>query len=173
VESQIGLGSRFWFSLPAPMCAGAAMADPIVGVRPSSLEGVRVLVVDDHAANRELARLYLTGVGAEISEASDGAEAVASALSLPFDVILMDLNMPGLDGATALARIRAIDGPNDVTPIIALTAEVGAAAKARMAALGFQDVVGKPLEAGALVAAIAGVAAFAPAPAPAATADWS
>jgi CheY-like chemotaxis protein len=140
-------------TLPEPV------ADGLVAVRPS-FTGVRVLVVDDHAANRELARLILTGIGAEISEASDGEEAAQLASEWPFDVILMDLRMPRLDGVGALRRIREAPGPNDATPILAFTADAGPEVAARLAGLGFEDVVAKPLEPGTLIAAVARATAF-------------
>ena len=75
------------------------------------LYGVRVLVVDDNAANRELARAIMEPAGVEVSEAQGGREAVEIAQSLPFDVILMDLRMPDLDGEAAVAAIAARPGP--------------------------------------------------------------
>ena len=102
-----------------------------------------MLVADDHPANRELARLFLAGVGAEVTEACDGEEAVTLAAEQPFDVILMDIRMPRLDGPGALNAIRTTPGPNDATPILAFTAD--AESDDRLFALGFQDIVAKPL----------------------------
>ena len=89
----------------------------------------------------------------------------------PFDVILMDLRMPGLDGPGALRRIRAAPGPNDATPILAFTADVDPSLASRLQALGFQDVVTKPLEPAALISAVARAAAFAAEPPSEAFAD--
>src|SRR6201999_151212 len=126
VESRIGQGSRFWFRIPAPTASliGDGAASP--GLSRPMFEGVRVLVADDHASNRELARLFLAGVGADVTEAGDGEEAVEFARDWPFDAILMDLRMPRLDGAGALRAIRSAPGPNDATPIIAFTADANA-----------------------------------------------
>jgi CheY-like chemotaxis protein len=125
---------------------------------------VRVLVADDHPTNRELARLFLAGVGAEVTEACDGEEAVEFARDWPFDVILMDLRMPRLDGRGALGRIRAAPGPNDATPILAFTADATADLARQLIAEGFDDVVAKPLEPDALLGAVARATTFETAP---------
>ena len=162
VESEMGQGSRFWFTVPALLAqAPEAAEDGSAVIRPAFV-GVRVLVVDDHPANRELARLFLAGVGAEVTEVGDGEEAVALAAELPFDVILMDIRMPRLDGPGALNAIRAAPGPNDATPILAFTAD--SESDDRLLALGFQDVVAKPLQPGALIAAVARASDFSPQP---------
>ncbi len=159
VDSRPGEGSRFWFSIPAPR---AAMTKAEEGASSSgdwpAFTGVRVLVVDDHRTNRELVRLFLAGVGAEVTEAGDGEEAAQLAADWPFDVILMDLRMPKLDGVGAVCRIREQPGPNDATPILAFTADSEGMDK--LGPLGFQDIVPKPLEPGVLIAAIARASAF-------------
>jgi PAS domain S-box-containing protein len=155
VDSRPGVGSRFWFTIPAPRSAAPPAALDGPDVDWPTFSGVRVLVVDDHAANRDLARLILTGVGAEVTEADDGDVATQLASEWPFDVILMDLRMRKVDGHEALRSIREGQGPNDATPILAFTAEMDASSAARLVALGFEAVVQKPLEPGALIAAIA------------------
>jgi CheY-like chemotaxis protein len=160
VESRMGEGSRFWFKLPAP-AASLPEASAGAGVDRLTFAGARVLVVDDHPTNRELARLFLASVGAEITEAGDGEEAVQLASEWPFDAILMDLRMPKLDGLGALRRIRSASGPNDATPIIAFTADTDRTLLTQLAALGFQDVVSKPVEPKALIAAVARVTTYA------------
>jgi PAS domain S-box-containing protein len=154
VTSEPGRGSCFWFETPAPKIDAAAVArsDDASAI---SAAGIRVLVVDDHPANRELASLFLAGLGAEIAEASDGEEAAAMAASWPYDVILMDMRMPKLDGPEALRRIRANRGPNAATPILAFTAEVGFDVAGQMMNLGFQGVVSKPIDPEDLIRAIA------------------
>ena len=162
VESEMGQGSRFWFKVPALLAQAPDAAEDGLAVTRPTFVGVRVLVVDDHPANRELARLFLAGVGAEVTEACDGEEAVRLAAEQPFDVILMDIRMPRLDGPGALHAIRTVPGPNDATPVLAFTAD--AADDTRLLALGFQDVVAKPLQPGALITAVARAADFAPQP---------
>ncbi|MBI5941249.1 MAG: PAS domain S-box protein, partial [Caulobacterales bacterium] len=153
VESRVGEGSRFWFTLPAePAEALAAGAAPpaFAAVPP----GLRVLVADDHPANRDLVQMFLQGVGAEISPACDGIEAVDLADQEPFDVILLDLRMPRLSGLEAIARIREAGRLNETTPILAFTADADATMTARLMEAGFDGVVAKPVEPGTLIPAI-------------------
>jgi PAS domain S-box-containing protein len=155
VESQVGEGSRFWFEIPAAPAVLTGTTKPSQGGEQISFTGVRVLVADDNLANRELARLFLSGVGVEVSEAVNGEEAARMAMEMPYDVILMDVQMPVLDGPDALRRIRAVAGPNDVTPVLAFTAEADPETRAHLVALGFDDVVGKPIDPRTLIVAVA------------------
>lgn len=155
VDSVVGEGSRFWFEIPAPVARLASESDQAAAGQRQDFGGVRVLVVDDHPTNRELARLFLAGVGAEVSEAADGEAAVLAAAETPFDAILMDLRMPKLDGFGALEQIRAGGGPNKATPILAFTADVTADVSQRLLAAGFADIVGKPVAPRELIAAVA------------------
>lgn len=160
VASRLGEGSRFWFEIPA---ARAVLAESKSRSRDSeqiSFTGVRVLVADDNPANRDLARLFLAGVGVEVSEASDGEEAAQMAMEMPYDVILMDVQMPVLNGAGALRRIRDARGPNDVTPILAFTADATTENRAHLTQLGFDGVVEKPIDPPALITAVARATAF-------------
>jgi PAS domain S-box-containing protein len=164
VESREGKGSRFWFRIPAlPAIAArpAAASEPADG---AALDGLQVLVVDDNPANRELARLILTGAGAAVAEAEDGEVAVDVTSGRRFDVILMDMRMPRLDGPAALQRIRATKGPNAATPVIAFTADFSGDATAELRAQGFDGGVAKPLDAAALMEAVAAAAAGASEP---------
>ncbi|WP_420477626.1 ATP-binding protein [Brevundimonas sp. FT23028] len=153
-DSVEGRGSVFWFEVPAPEAqpteAGAAGAMAVSG-----LTGVRVLVADDHPANRELARAFLGGLGAVIDEAVDGLAAVEQAGLAAYDVILMDMRMPGQDGREALRAIRSGDGPNRDTPILAYTADAGEGLEADLRAQGFCGAVAKPVAAEALIRAVA------------------
>ena len=159
VDSRPGGGSRFWFRIAAPL---ASLSDNRQG--PSAIEqpmlaGVRVLVADDHPTNRELARLFLAGFGAVVFEAADGEEAVQLAADADFDVILLDVRMPKLDGPGAFKRIRSVAGPNDATPVLAFTADADTAMSARLEAMGFRGVVAKPIDPASLIAAVAGAVA--------------
>jgi CheY-like chemotaxis protein len=159
IESKVGEGSRFWFEIPAaPAVVGVSKTSQ--GGDQFSFTGVRVLVADDHPANRELARLFLVGVGVEVSEAVNGDEAVQMAMEMPYDVILMDIQMPVLNGPGALRRIRDSRGPNDLTPILAFTADATANTRTRLTELGFDGVVEKPIDARTLISAVARATAF-------------
>jgi PAS domain S-box-containing protein len=142
LRSRVGQGSTFRVELPAVEAeAGAPQTDDLDA---SSLEGVRVLVVDDNAANRELARTILGPVGVEVTEARDGAEAIELAGRLPVDLILMDLRMPGVDGYAATAAIRRDAGPNRDTPILAFSSDAPKADETGRMAL-FDGQIQKPL----------------------------
>jgi len=170
VSSQRGVGSRFWFEVPAPPCRNESNS-LIAGLGAVPIPGVRMLVVDDHAANRELVKLFLTGLGVEVTEADSGPAAISAAEAWPFDVILMDLNMPRMGGLAACGAIRRGGGLNEATPILAFTAmaEDDTDQKA-LAAAGFDGVVTKPVSPAALISAVAQATDFSDAAA-AATAE--
>ena len=155
VDSTPGAGSRFWFTLPASLAASAEPSVAQADLAQLGALAVRVLVVDDHPANRQVASLFLSGIGAEVTEAADGEAAVALAAEEPYDVILMDLRMPRLDGPAALRRIRQQGGPNDHTPILAFTADADHSMADRLRDMGFDGMVPKPIDSGALLAAVA------------------
>ncbi|HWU13291.1 MAG TPA: PAS domain S-box protein [Caulobacter sp.] len=150
VRSRAGEGSCFWFAIPAP--AMEALAEVMIPAQDAVdlPTGLRVLVADDNRANRDLVRAMLTPLAAEITEASDGHGAVAAAANASFDIILMDLRMPGLDGAGATQRIRGENGPNAAVPILAFSADLEHAQGSGL----FDGVVGKPLAGANLLTAI-------------------
>lgn len=82
----------------------------------------RVLLVEDHLMNQELACAILSGIVSDIDIANDGIEAIAAVKAQPYDLILMDIRMPRMDGVTAVRKIRELPGNAAHTPIIALTA---------------------------------------------------
>lgn len=115
-------GSDFWMTVTLPNAGEATTEADAV---PDGLDRApRVLIVDDHPVNREVARLILTACGCDVAECEDGAEAVEAARTTPFDIILMDVRMPGMDGLEATRAIRRLAGPAALTPIIAVTADV-------------------------------------------------
>jgi PAS domain S-box-containing protein len=147
VETTLGEGARFWFSLPLQAVTLDETAEPedlVAGV-----SGRKVLVADDNPANRILLRTILQAFGAEVSEACDGGEAVDLAGKSDFDLILMDLRMPGLDGASAARRIHAAAGAH-ITPILAFSADREPVLDAAL----FRGSVPKPIEPGTLLAAM-------------------
>jgi CheY-like chemotaxis protein len=149
-ESPVGKGARFIFDLPAPIELASEIEDE--AFLPSLPSGCRVLVVDDNAANRELVRTVLEAFEAVVTEAIDGEEGVVTAEAAPFDVILMDLRMPRLDGLQAAQRIRAGGGPSAGAPIIAFSADVGAGSPGAV----FDGAVSKPMTVESLLGAING-----------------
>jgi PAS domain S-box-containing protein len=152
VETAPGKGSRFWFEAPAPAVDPVEAATASASVAALSL-GNRFLVVDDNRANRDLVRAILTTLGAEIVEASNGHEGVKAAMELPFDVILMDMRMPGLSGPEAVAEIRR-GGPNAACPIIAFSASADAGQLEHLRRLGFDGCLAKPFTLTDLIQAV-------------------
>jgi PAS domain S-box-containing protein len=158
VGSEEAQGSTFWFTIDAPAaeaalaeaCDGALTGDEAEDFRPA-----HILIVDDLAVNRELVRAMLTPFGHSFEEADNGADAVRAALQSGFDLILMDLQMPGMDGFEAARTIRATATLNRTTPIVALSANVLPAHIVASQAAGMDDHLGKPIVPAQLVAKVA------------------
>lgn len=136
-----------------PAQPDAADADT-AGAEANEAGAGRVLIVDDHPTNREVARLMLAPLGCEIVEAADGIEAVDLVSTSDFDLILMDVRMPRMDGLAASRAIRALEGDTAHTPILAVTADAMPEDAARCIAAGMDGHVAKPLTHAALFAAI-------------------
>ena len=115
-------GSVFWIELPA-VIESAAPATELVPQDEAPPLVLHILVVDDVAMNRDIAGSFLTAAGHGVMFAEDGAAAVDLATANDFDVILMDVRMPVMDGLEATRRIRCIDGARALVPIVALTAQ--------------------------------------------------
>jgi len=154
VESVLGVGSTFWFTFHAPPVEGAAMPRP-PGDDAKTLPALRVLVADDVEANREIVGALLEPFNVSLREAQNGAEAVEAAEHIAFDVILMDMQMPIMDGLEACKAIRAGRGPNRTTPILALSANVLPSQVEACRRAGMNDHVGKPINPAELLHKIA------------------
>lgn len=148
-DSALGEGSTFHFTLPLPIGRAARTADasPATGVSPAPeiARGLSILLVDDIAVNRLVARKLLEKLGHTVTEVKDGIEAVEAVASGAYDLVLMDLEMPRLDGFGATSRIRALDGDRARTPIVALTANALSGDRERTLAAGLDDYLAKPL----------------------------
>ena len=120
-ESQPGVGSTFWFELPLESVNARRDTTSIAAAVESSDRPLRVLIADDHPTNRKVAELMLSGV-ADVVTVVDGQEAVDAACASLFDIILMDMQMPVMDGLTAVQRIRASTSPGRDIPIVMMTA---------------------------------------------------
>ena len=119
-RENLGVGSVFWATLPAGRLTEQAALPTLSSLPPK--QPLYVLLVDDVAANREIARGILIERGHVVTEADSGADAVQLATDNDFDVVLMDMRMPGMDGCEATKHIRRISGGRGAVPIIAVTA---------------------------------------------------
>ena len=145
-------GARFCLTIRIePLCVadGAATPAPI-----ADLSRFRVLVVDDIATNRLVAATYLGLWGAQVVEAAGGVAAIAMITADPPDLVLLDMNMPELDGTATLALIRALPGRAARLPVVAMTADAAPVHPARYLTAGFDGYVAKPLTAERLIAVI-------------------
>jgi PAS domain S-box-containing protein len=167
VDSTPGRGSRFTVELPlmrseslaaydAGLAARAAGADrPAQG--PTGQRVLRVLLADDHPTNQRVVQLILAAQGAEVVTVNDGAEALTAFESGPFDLVLMDMQMPVMDGLTATRGIRAHEAATPArgrTPVVMLSANAMAHHRDDAVAAGADLHVPKPITAASLLAGI-------------------
>jgi two-component system sensor histidine kinase/response regulator len=159
VESAPGKGSTFWFTARlghgrGPMPAQDELAVDEAEVRLRRLHtGAHILVADDNEVNCEVAIELLTAVGLEADIAVDGFDAVEKVRATTYDLVLMDVQMPRLDGIEATRAIRALPDRAE-TPVLAMTANAFSEDRQRCLAAGMQDFVAKPVNPEALYGAL-------------------
>ena len=134
LESEPGKGSIFTFQLPI------AGLEAVNGHRHN-----RVLLIEDNASNRELAKMVLTGNGFEVDVALDGDEGLHKARAKPYDLVLMDIELPGMDGLTVTRMLRS-DPKTSSMPIVALTANAMKGSEQEALAAGCSGYISKPIE---------------------------
>jgi signal transduction histidine kinase/ActR/RegA family two-component response regulator len=144
VESTEGVGSTFWFEVPLRAAEKPAQ-EPAQSLQTTSRK-LDILMVDDLDMNRDLVKLVLENAGHSVSAARNGLEAIESAKAKPYDLILMDIQMPGIDGVEATRRIRALGARCRSVPIVALTANVMHEQVQSYKKAGLTDHIGKPIE---------------------------
>ncbi|HLY78331.1 MAG TPA: ATP-binding protein [Caulobacteraceae bacterium] len=155
VQSREGRGSTFWIELQLPLAVGALAPDAELAVAELD-RPLRLLLVEDVAVNRELVRVILESFDIEIDTATNGAEAIDAVGRAVYDLVLMDVQMPVMDGLTAAAHIRALpDAALRRLPIIAMTANVLPEQVQRCLDAGMNSHLGKPINPAALLEAIA------------------
>ena len=136
--------------------ADAQQSMQTAGERPAFPRRARVLIVDDIAENRLVLGLYCDQFGVAHEAVESGYEAVEAASSGRFDVILMDIFMPRMDGMAATRAIQALPGSAAATPIIAVTTAAGPGEALRYLSCGMIDVVAKPINVSRLAEALSG-----------------
>jgi len=156
-DASPGRGARFWATIPLEHAKEPAHAGGRSG--PSALSSLRVLAADDHPANRKIVEMIMGSAGAETHLVTNGAEAVAACRSMAFDLVLMDIQMPVLDGLSAVREIRAWERAAGrwPVPILMLSANVQKEYVDAAAASGADGHVGKPVTADRLLSEIAQV----------------
>src|SRR4051812_14859833 len=156
VTSTPGAGSTFWFEVPLPETTAPATGQrspvPITGRegRPA-----RVLLAEDLQTNQILVTAILTRAGHQVDVAENGALAVEAVQRADYDLVLMDVQMPVMDGLEATRKIRSLEGKVANIPIVALTASVLDQDVEACRAAGMADFVAKPIDADALLGAVA------------------
>jgi CheY-like chemotaxis protein len=171
VDSVPGAGSTFWCTFDAPVVDPVALdcADPDVVADGSAIAGAgTVLLVEDNELNQLVASNLLEKLGYRVDVASDGLHGLALFRERTYDAVLMDCQMPVMDGFEATKRIRRLDAGRRHTPVIAMTAAAMSGDRERCLAAGMDDYVAKPVSTEALVGALrrCGCRPLAPGPAP-------
>ncbi|QJX45939.1 response regulator [Hymenobacter taeanensis] len=144
VRSELGQGSCFYFTVPYQESTGTISHKPATTQPLDLLEGLSVLLAEDNSVNQLIAVTMLGQWQIQVDLAQNGEEAILKAQQRKYDIILMDVQMPQLDGLAATVRLRQEANPNQETPIIALTADAIRISEESYEALGFTDFLTKP-----------------------------
>jgi two-component system sensor histidine kinase/response regulator len=155
VRSEPGGGSTFRFTIRArPRSVGDTPARNPITAASGDGPTMRVLLAEDNPTNQYLIRAYLEAAGHSVIAVQNGAQAVRAASTGGFDAVLMDIQMPELDGPTAARSIRALPGSAARVPIIALTANALWGDRESYLAAGMTDYISKPIDLAALHGAL-------------------
>ena len=161
MESTLGKGSRFWFDIPLTIPTAAAIEEANGSTdrkqqdseKPLQLKG-RILLAEDNPANQMIGIGMLKRLGLQVDTAGNGLEAVEAIQTRPYDLVLMDIGMPEMDGIEATHKIRQLDGDCANIPVIAMTAHVMKGDREEILSQGLNDYICKPVNAGELAACL-------------------
>jgi signal transduction histidine kinase/CheY-like chemotaxis protein len=163
-ESEAGKGSTFHIKLPLALADGPSLPKAANRAEEGApTTGLQILAVDDNAVNLLVLDQLLSSFGHEVAKAASGAEALEAMAARPFDLVLLDIQMPGMTGVEVLQQLRAADGPNRAAPVVALTADVTSGGRQRYLDLGFTEHSSKPIQIGELMDSITRAMAAEPA----------
>jgi len=156
VESEEGKGSEFWFTACMEKQPQGVRRDELAGAETAAAPrfgncGIRLLLVEDNAVNRSVALGLLKKLGLSADTAENGEKALAAIEKQDFDLVLMDCQMPVMDGYEATRRIRAMEGGKESVPVVAMTAHAMSGDREKCLAAGMNDYVAKPVSRSALV----------------------
>ncbi|NOX83738.1 MAG: response regulator [Alphaproteobacteria bacterium] len=163
VRSEEGKGSTFWFTVPAQIVASGDAGEAVLSDEEAAAEGapvarsMRILAADDHPVNQQVLKLFLASLGHETVMVENGQLAVEAMDSHSFDAIIMDIEMPVMDGIAATKAIRARASVDRDIPIIAVTAHALSGDREKYLDAGMNDYVSKPFNQEELQAALARV----------------
>ncbi|MGJ4953710.1 ATP-binding protein [Bradyrhizobium sp. HKCCYLS20291] len=156
VDSEPGRGSRFWFTVQCGVGERPEVASPpLQPAIPAKPDRLTILVVDDTPIIRTLITKLLARLGCQFDVACNGLEAIAAVQHKRYDLVLMDMQMPEMDGMSATAAIRSLDIPARDVPIIALTANALVGQREICIGAGMNDFLTKPIDPAALEATLA------------------
>jgi len=154
VDSEEGKGSTFWFELPLSEGQTVQTEAAVQADGPATLRSLRILVAEDNQVNQMVIGLMLRQLGHQSDIVTNGIEACEQVQKAPYDLVLMDMQMPEMDGMTATATIRKLPGKAAKIPIIALTANAMEGDRERYINAGMDDYVAKPIALPLLIAAM-------------------
>ncbi len=149
VESEFGRGSRFWVTLPFKIASNSVHSGShsnIATAPDTRTASFRILVAEDNRINQMLMRSMLEKLGHTVRVVENGRQALDAVISDDFDVVLMDILMPEMDGEESTRAIRALHSPKRNVPVIALTADVLLEHRERYILCGMNDVLAKPID---------------------------
>lgn len=151
-NDDAGRNLNLWFSVPVPV--GESRVEPMSDNAQSrrmpsaqpKFSTLKILLADDARGNREVVATILRDLGCQVETVEDGVQAVEAVQRVAFDLVLMDIHMPSMDGLTAVTAIRALGGAFEHLPIVALTADVQPEHVRRCLDGGMDGHVGKPID---------------------------